>query len=643
MPNYLQALRECCRDEAAFVRLQQILAATGESVTRTVCQCATQYYPTHQSVTTTPSRSNQPPTSRELRPSEERFQRMAANIPGIIFQAVQRPDGYRRLLFASSGCRELFEIEPELAQEDQSLLWNLIHPDDRPAYHKSVADAGANLQPWRWEGRVITKSGKLIWVQCAASLEQQDNGDVLWDGLVMDITPIAVSTDITKRKAAEAQIRAAAERDPKDPPEAARLLGEIALRIRRSLDLDEILNTTVAEVRQFLHADRVFISKFDENGQCLVVAESVDSQWPSIKEWVTDDTAYEEIKALFEGNRIQVVNDTTRFPRSPLLDEYHTRYHVKAGIGVPIMIGERLFGLLIANQCSGTRSWQQFEVDLLEQLATQVAIAIQQSSLFKELANLNTSLERQVEERTAQLQQKMQELQELHRVKDVVLHTVSHELRTSVMGTIMLFKNLLNLPGENITISRSMVERMIQGNERQLGMINSLLETHCPEETGVVLQRDRVQFGPLLEEIVKDLQPLLARSGATLSNQCKANLPLVMADATQIQRVVENLFNHALKRNPPGLHLTLKAKVEAGMLRCTIQDDGVGMSKIERDRLFDLYVRDPQGKCSTAIGMKLYLCRKIIQAHGGQIGVISSPKRGSTFWFTLPICQSGHC
>jgi GAF domain-containing protein len=108
------------------------------------------------------------------------------------------------------------------------------------------------------------------------------------------------------------------------------------------------------------------------------------------------------------------------------------------------MQGEELLGAVIANQCSEPRHWTLMEIDLLEQMSQQVAIAIQQGQLYQELAQLNTNLERQVEERTAQLQQKMQELQELNRVKDVVLHTVSHELRTSVMGNLMVLNNLLN-------------------------------------------------------------------------------------------------------------------------------------------------------------------------------------------------------
>jgi signal transduction histidine kinase len=73
------------------------------------------------------------------------------------------------------------------------------------------------------------------------------------------------------------------------------------------------------------------------------------------------------------------------------------------------------------------------------------------------------------------------------------------------------------------------------------------------------------------------------------------------------------------------------------MLRCTIQDNGAGMSQSECDRLFDLHVRDARDSCTTGIGLKLYLCRQAIAAHGGEIGVLSHPNRGSTFWFTLPI------
>ncbi|MBD0301550.1 MAG: HAMP domain-containing histidine kinase, partial [Tolypothrix sp. T3-bin4] len=261
--------------------------------------------------------------------------------------------------------------------------------------------------------------------------------------------------------------------------------------------------------------------------------------------------------------------------------------------------------------------------------------------------------------------------------------TVAHDLRTSAMRNLMVLKNLLNqgvgsgVAGEqgsrgageqgsrgkitaslsplppipsapqplsyaqsSIPVSRSIIERMIQGNDRQLTMINSLLEINSCEKQGIDIKHEAVQLSTLLKGTFVQLEPMLTQNQATLKNLVPADLPLVMADATRLQKVVANLVTHSLQNNPPGLNFILSASVEGGMIRTQIQDDGVVMSKLECDRLFDLHVRDPQDCCSTSIGLKMYLCRKVIKAHGGEIGVISNRKRGLTFWFTLPLFTS---
>jgi signal transduction histidine kinase len=110
-----------------------------------------------------------------------------------------------------------------------------------------------------------------------------------------------------------------------------------------------------------------------------------------------------------------------------------------------------------------------------------------------------------------------------------------------------------------------------------------------------------------------------------------------MADKTRLEKVLLNLLTYSLQHNPPGLNFTINATVEDGMIRTYIQDNGVTMSQADCDRLFDLQIRDPQAPCSTAICLKMYLCRQIIQAHGGQIGATNHSQQGLTFWFTLPL------
>jgi PAS domain S-box-containing protein len=123
-----------------------------------------------------------------LRQSESRLKKIAANVPGMIYQFLCRADGSRQVLYASSGCQELLELEPEAIQADFSLISSLCHPADRADFEQAIADSAAALEPWNWEGRIITPSGKLKWVQGFSRPEQQDNGDLLWDGVLVDIT-----------------------------------------------------------------------------------------------------------------------------------------------------------------------------------------------------------------------------------------------------------------------------------------------------------------------------------------------------------------------------------------------------------------------------------------------------------------------
>ncbi|MBE8997327.1 PAS domain S-box protein [Nostoc sp. LEGE 12447] len=219
----------------------------------------------------------------------------------------------------------------------------------------------------------------------------------------------------------------------------------------------------------------------------------------------------------------------------------------------------------------------------------------------------------------------------------VFFHAVSHDLRNPVLGTLMVLRNLLARPEENISISRSILERMIQSSDRQLNLINSLMEAHISEVQGVILQRQPVQLLTVVEAAIADLEPLLEQNQAKLTNLVSADLPLLNADPTQLWRVFSNLIVNALKHNPPGLLLTINATREGEMIYCTVSDNGVGISQQQSDRLFDLYFRGANIRNSVSLGLGLYLCKQIINAHGGEIGVNSVLDAGATFWFTLPI------
>lgn len=220
------------------------------------------------------------------------------------------------------------------------------------------------------------------------------------------------------------------------------------------------------------------------------------------------------------------------------------------------------------------------------------------------------------------------------------LHTVTHDLRTPVMGSAMVLQNLLNSPDDRITVNRHVLERMLQGSDRQMNLLNSLLEAHACDHQGVLLQPEPIHLDKLVVAALADLESQLAKNQVTITNDVSTSLPPVYADAKQLQRVFGNLISNALKHNPPGICLSLEAVVEANLIRCSVQDNGIGMNAQQCRHLFDLYTRGRRARYLPGLGLGLHLCKKIITAHGGQIGVNSHPGMGTTVWFTVPLASS---
>lgn len=227
---------------------------------------------------------------------------------------------------------------------------------------------------------------------------------------------------------------------------------------------------------------------------------------------------------------------------------------------------------------------------------------------------------------------------ELRQQLQVFLHAVSHDLRNPVLAMVMTLKSFVNSTEQSAQIPQALLEQLIASGDRQVQLINSLLEAYATDVQGIPLQCQSMQLAPLVSAVVTDFQPFLHQVKTSVENTISPDLPLITADPLQLRRVYENLISNALKYNPPGLTLVLEAEVlNSHWLRCIVRDNGVGMTPQQCDRVFELYTRGRDQRRSLSLGLGLYMCRQIITAHGGEIGVTSRPGDGSTFWFTLPI------
>ncbi|MBD2072717.1 GAF domain-containing protein [Phormidium sp. FACHB-592] len=324
-------------------------------------------------------------TNIALQESEERFRQMAENIREVFWMGSVDKDA---LLYISPAYEEIWGRTCQSLFETPQSFVDAIHPDDRP---RVIAAFAKQIQgTYSEEYRIIQPNGSIRWIW--------DRAFPICNAAGRVYRLVGVAQDITERKQAETVVRQQAERE--------RLLGAIALHIRRSLNLDDILNTTVAEIREFLQTDRVIVYQFQADWSGIVIVESVAEGWQSIWARQIKDACFAEINVEdYKHGRTQAISDIYAEGLAACYVELLAQLQVRANLVVPILQGDLLWGLLVAQQCRAPRSWQHSEIDFLKQLAIQVAIAIHQSELYQHEQRLNTILEQQVEERTAQLQQ----------------------------------------------------------------------------------------------------------------------------------------------------------------------------------------------------------------------------------------------
>ncbi|MEY2857294.1 MAG: hypothetical protein RLZZ74_1606 [Cyanobacteriota bacterium] len=294
--------------------------------------------------------------------------------------------------------------------------------------------------------------------------------------------------------------------------ERENLVAAIALRIRQSLDLELILQQTVAEVRQFLRADRVLIYRFEPDFSGVIVVESLAESTQSVFGYKLHDPCFaDQHLERYKQGTVHVIDDVEE---ANLVTCYHDvlkRFGVKANLVVPIVANDQLWGLLITHHCHAPRPWQASEVELLRQLATQVGIAVQQAELYDRVQSLNVYLEQKVNQRTVKLERS---------VKFATLtHKVTKKMRDS-LDELQILQTVTQEIGEVLKIDRCKIE--LYNSDRtqaEVAYEYTNADPNCQGRTRIVadfpeldsqlLQRQSLQFVEFVPELNPQLNPQL--------------------------------------------------------------------------------------------------------------------------------------
>ncbi|MEH1943886.1 MAG: GAF domain-containing protein [Nostoc sp.] len=550
-------------------------------------------------------------TAEALRESEERWQlALHGNNDGIWDWNLKTNE-----VFFSTRWKEMLGYKEHEVSNSWDEWTKRIHPDERDWVLQAFQDHFAKKTPFYvCEYRVQCQDGSYKWIL--------DRGQALWDASGDIVRMVGSYTDITDRKQADEELKRQNLR--------SQLFAEITLKIRESLQIDEILQTTVTEVQKLLQADRVLIFQLEPDGSGTVVQEAVLPGWPVILgRNIFDPCFKEEYIERYRQGRVSAMADVETARIQPCHREFLQQFAIKANLVVPIMVRDSIWGLLLAHQCAAPRRWNNFETELLKQLANQIGIALSQAQLL--------------EKESQQSQELARSNAELEQFAYVASHDLQEPLRMVTSYLQLLerrYKNQLD------TNADQFINYAVDGARRMQTLINDLLNYSRVSTRGQPFLR--VNCSVILEQAIANLQIAIADSKAIVTHD---PLPEVMADATQLIQVFQNLIGNGIKfcrHQQPQIHIgvaKLDANSDGESLNVipsadewlfSVRDNGIGLESQYAERIFIIFQRLHGRDKYPGTGIGLAICKKIIERHGGRIWVESKLGQGSTFYFTIP-------
>ncbi|MBL8153098.1 MAG: GAF domain-containing sensor histidine kinase [Anaerolineae bacterium] len=407
-------------------------------------------------------------------------------------------------------------------------------------------------------------------------------------------------------------------------------LSAITANINAGLLLDDVLERMYVDLREIIPYDRIGVSFLEDEGRTLR-SRWVKTSLPNAR--IQGDYAAplvgSSLEAIVATGKPRIINDLSKYlEKKP--DSISTRLLVEEGIRssltCPLIVNGMTVGFMFFSSCA-PNTYADAHVALFEQIAGQLAVIVEKGRLASELAAQKMEIEEQ-----------NRELRRLNDLKNTFLGFAAHDLRNPIGGIKVATELLLGEMGE---ITPEEMERMLHNIQRQsnfvLNLLNDLLDVAHIDSGNFTVNSVHMDMTHFLDEAVERFAEPAAAKSIRLRLRCISSGEVV-ADPLRLRQVIDNLLSNAIKYSPPKTTVVLRCTRNPDGWRVEVQDEGPGIRFQDRARLFEGFARlsaRPTGD-EKSTGLGLAITRRIVEAHGGQIGVESAPGEGSRFWFTLP-------
>lgn len=442
--------------------------------------------------------------------------------------------------------------------------------------------------------------------------------------------------------------------------EQEKILNNVTHRIYQNQDLMVTMRLTLEQCQNLLKVDRLLIYQLDlptDNANILVdriTFEVLSSpKIPSLLHFDEDDclAANTLIKQAYIGGRHLVINDIVTDPNlSNCFKEQLKGMKVKAKIVVPLIVEEKLWGLLIAHQCQSTRRWRNNEITFLTHVAEYLAIAILQARSYQKIQAQKNTLETLAHQRAKELEDALLSAKVASQSKQEFIHIMSHELLTPLTSIIGL-SNTLNYwsSGENANKlppekQRTYLQTIHESGLRLRNLLQDILDFSQTEAARSVLDLQHFSLKQLCYMLLGIFQEMSSRQGITLKfiNHLEPEQDEFYADPVRLEKILTHLLSNAIKFTSHGGEVTFTIWRENQKdVLFQVKDTGIGIPPQQIPLLFQTFqqLEPSMSRSYEGAGFGLALVKQLVEIHQGRINVTSTPKKGSIFTVRIP-CQA---
>jgi len=409
-----------------------------------------------------------------------------------------------------------------------------------------------------------------------------------------------------------------------------RRLSEITSHINAGLLLDDVLEGVYRDFREFIPYNRIGFALL-ENGGAVLRARWAKTDLPAVMlhKGYSAPMAGSSLAEIIRTRQPRILNDLEGYLAARPTSQ-STRLIVAEGVRssltCPLIANDVPVGFIFFSSMY-PNTYADAHVETFQRIAEQLSVMVEKGRLVSELAAQKAEIEAQ-----------NLRLRQLDEAKNAFLGMAAHDLRNP-LNTIRLSSSVLANPEYVIPEPdrRAILVAMNAQVDYMLALLNDLLDVSHIESGKLDLQLQSVPLADFLSEAVERHARLAAPKGIAVELE-PVSAGHVRADPLRLRQVLDNLISNAVKFSPPQKRVSVSALATTATWRIAVADQGPGLTTRDRQRLFQDFARlsaRPTGD-EKSTGLGLAIARRVVEAHGGQIGVDSEPGRGATFWFTLP-------